>query len=76
MDGSVTIDPLQGVLSGPANGGYVLGGATTHPTSGEWASGDAQARHDILMKFRVIQFTLQSLPKGAVLDNVGFNLDL
>lgn len=66
----VSINPLDGTLSGPANGGYLVDDVDEHPTPAQWNDATPEEREAMLMEFRAIQISFWQLPLGLVLDDV------
>lgn len=75
QDGAVTIDPLQGSLSDPARGGWILE-RDTHPTAAQWNAASPEERRAILMELRVTQMTFWNLAPGTQIDNVAWDLNV
>jgi hypothetical protein len=73
-DGVVTIDPLQGKLSGPAAGAWILPDADEHPSAADWSAAGPEERRAMLMEFRITQFTFWNLGVGTQVDDVAFDV--
>lgn len=73
-DGVAHVDLAKGTLSGPAAGAFLVDDGNAHPTAAQWNAATPEQRHAMLANERIVQFTLQSLPVGAVVDDVTMDL--